>query len=156
MFRYIYTKLYAPYKRLIVRLRSKWYQSVLPGHPKGLRVTGPITVSPPENLFLGSNVVLNEGVYINSRLPVYIGNDVHISPFSQINTGFLKLNNQDRPHGGAPVHIGNNVWIAAGVIINPGVTIHDGAVVGSGAVVTRDLPANTVCAGVPAKPIKTI
>jgi maltose O-acetyltransferase len=49
-----------------------------------------------------------------------------------------------------PIWIGNQVWIGAGAIINPGVTIGDGAVIASGAVVTRDVPADTLVAGVPA------
>lgn len=43
-----------------------------------------------------------------------------------------------------------------GVTINPGVTIGDGAVVGSGSVVTRDVPAHTIAAGVPARTIREI
>lgn len=52
------------------------------------------------------------------------------------------------------VEIGNNVWIGAGVRILPGVRIGDNAVIGAGAVVTKDVEANTVVAGVPAKFIK--
>ena len=47
-------------------------------------------------------------------------------------------------------------WIGAGVIIQPGVTIGKGSIVGSGAVVTKDVPAFTVVAGVPAKELKKI
>jgi acetyltransferase-like isoleucine patch superfamily enzyme len=54
------------------------------------------------------------------------------------------------------VEIGNNVWIGAGTKILPGVHIGDGAVVGAGAVVTKDVEANTVVVGVPAKYVKNI
>jgi acetyltransferase-like isoleucine patch superfamily enzyme len=54
------------------------------------------------------------------------------------------------------VEIGNNVWIGAGARILPGVHIGDNAVVGAGAVVTKNVEANTVVAGVPAKYIKNI
>ena len=54
----------------------------------------------------------------------------------------------------APVKIGNKVWIGAHATVLPGVTVGEGAVIAAGAVVTKDVPANTVVAGVPAKPIK--
>ncbi len=52
----------------------------------------------------------------------------------------------------APVRIGDRVFLGANAVVMMGVTIGDGAVVGAGAVVTRDVPAYTVVAGVPAKP----
>jgi acetyltransferase-like isoleucine patch superfamily enzyme len=54
----------------------------------------------------------------------------------------------------APVVIKKNAWIAIGVIILPGVTIGEGAIVASGSVVNKDVPANTLVGGVPAKVIK--
>lgn len=56
----------------------------------------------------------------------------------------------------APVRIGRNVWIGDGAFISKGVTIGDNAVIGARSVVTRDVPANTVAAGSPAMPLKTL
>lgn len=52
----------------------------------------------------------------------------------------------------APVRIGDRVFIGANAVVMMGVTIGDGAVIGAGAVVTRDVPAYTVVAGIPARP----
>lgn len=56
----------------------------------------------------------------------------------------------------APIHIGKNVWLGANVTVLPGVTIGDGAIIAAGAVVTKDIPANMMAAGVPAKIVQAV
>ena len=56
----------------------------------------------------------------------------------------------------APIRLGKNVWVGSHATILAGVTVGDNAVIAAGAVVARDVPANTVVGGVPAKVIKTI
>jgi maltose O-acetyltransferase len=58
---------------------------------------------------------------------------------------------RDKLEGTAPITLGDNVWLGGGVIVLPGVSIGDNTVVGAGAVVSRDLPANVIAAGVPAR-----
>jgi len=53
----------------------------------------------------------------------------------------------------APITIGENVWLGAGVRVLKGVTIGDSAIIGAGAVVTHDIPSGTRAAGIPARPI---
>jgi maltose O-acetyltransferase len=48
------------------------------------------------------------------------------------------------------------VWLGGGVIVCPGVTIGENTVVGAGSVVTRDLPANVVAVGSPARVVKRL
>ena len=54
----------------------------------------------------------------------------------------------------ADIIIEDDVWIGAGSVITAGVHIGKGCVIGAGSVVTKDMPANWICAGVPCKPIK--
>ena len=58
------------------------------------------------------------------------------------------------PASAEPVRIGQNVLVGANAVILEGVQVGDNAVVAAGAVVTKDVPANTVVAGVPAKVVK--
>lgn len=60
---------------------------------------------------------------------------------------------RQQPRREQDVIIGNDVWLGARVVVTAGVRIGDGCIVGAGAVVTRDLPANTIAAGVPARVI---
>ena len=55
-----------------------------------------------------------------------------------------------------PVTIGNDCWFGANVVVCPGVTVGDNCVIGAGSVVTRDIPANSFAAGVPARVIRPI
>ena len=109
------------------------------------------------NITLGKRVFVNSGCCFQDQGGIEIGDDVLIGQQVVIAT----LNHDLAParRGNmfpAPVKIGNKVWIGAHVTILPGVTVRDGAVVGAGAVVTKDVPANAVVAGVPAKIIKII
>ena len=56
----------------------------------------------------------------------------------------------------APVHIGKNCWIGAGVLIVPGITIGDNVVVGAGSVVTKDIPSNVVAVGNPCRVLREV
>ena len=57
---------------------------------------------------------------------------------------------------GRNIHLGKNVWLGANVTVLPGVTIGDGAIIAAGAVVTKDVPANMIVAGIPAKVIREV
>jgi maltose O-acetyltransferase len=61
---------------------------------------------------------------------------------------------RDKWEAARPIVIGDNVWLGGGVIVCPGVTIGEDTVVGAGAVVTRDLPANVVAVGNPARVVR--
>lgn len=113
----------------------------------------------PENLVIGNNVSIWPMVYIEASGGVKIGNDVSIAHNVTIMSEEHNFEMHDKPIKDqgkkfAPVVIKDNVWIGAQVVILSGVTIESGAIVGAGAVVTRDVPPNSIVAGVPAKVIK--
>ncbi len=97
----------------------------------------------------------NNNAEINCFNHIKIGNDVAISKGVIIrDSDNHEIMNSANPIS-KPIVIGNNVWIGLNVIILKGVTIGDGAIIAAGAVVTKDVPANSVVAGVPASIIKT-
>lgn len=112
-----------------------------------------------KNIRIGSNFTGNYNLTILDIREVTIGDNVMIGPNTLITTVGHPLSPVGRrKHLGIakPVVIGNDVWIGGNVTILPGVRIGNNAVVGAGAVVTKDVPDNTVVAGVPARVIKEI
>jgi len=109
------------------------------------------------NLHMGKNVFINSNVMFTDMGGIYIGDKVLIGPNVTIATVNHKIEpSQRRNLNLESVCIHDNAWIAANVTITPGVVIGENAIVAAGAVVTRNVPANTIVAGVPARIIKTI
>jgi len=128
----------------------------------GKAVDDSVTVFPPfysefgKNLTLGKDIFINIGCRFQDTGGITIGDGCLIGHGSTLTT----LNHSIDPNKRAdmspsPVTIGRRVWLGAGVTVVPGVSIGDGAIVGAGSVVTKDVPANTIVAGVPAKLIRT-
>ena len=129
----------------------------------GQKVDDTVSLFPPiysdfgKNITVGKNVFINSGCCFQDQGGIIIGDGVQIGHqvvFATINHGISPEKRGD--HHFKPVRVGNRVWIGAHATILPGVTIGDGAIVAAGAVVTKDVPANTIVGGVPAKVIKAI
>ena len=111
------------------------------------------------NIFLGKEFYANFDCVMLDVCPIYIGDNCMLAPGVHIYTATHPLDAEERNSGveyGKPVRIGNNVWIGGRAVINPGVTVGDNVVIASGAVVTKDVPANAVVGGNPAKIIKML
>lgn len=111
------------------------------------------------NIELGKNVYMNLGVTILDCAKVKIGDNCMLAPNVQIYTAAHPLDVETRNSGleyALPVTIGKNCWIGGNAIILPGVTIGDNCVIGAGSVVTKDIPANSVAVGNPARIKKTL
>lgn len=107
-------------------------------------------------LIVGNNSRLN-GVHIDARKLVCIGNNVRIAPYTVIlDSDFHDLKDHFSMGPSRPVIIEDDVWLATRSTILKGVTIGRGAVVAAGAVVTKDVPPYCIAAGVPARVIRKL
>ncbi|MFS1526070.1 acyltransferase [Microbulbifer sp. 2304DJ12-6] len=107
---------------------------------------------------IGNYVLISPGVRISAAHSIEIGDACMLAANVYISdSDWHGIYNRTRPFRcTAPVRLGNNVWIGDSATICKGVSIGDHSVVGAGSIVTRDVPANMVVAGNPAKPVKTI
>lgn len=110
-----------------------------------------------KNISIGKRVFINSGCRFQDQGGITIGDDVllgHNVVLATLNHTVEPARRKDMTP--AAIVIGKNVWIGSNTTILPGVTIGDNAIVAAGAVVTKDVPANTVVGGVPAKELKRI
>lgn len=126
--------------------------------PESVTIYPPFFTEHGLNTTFGENVFVNQGCTFMDKGGIRIGNGVMIAPKVSLVTGGHPLPLAERREylSFAPIVIEDDVWIGAAAVITQGVTVGAGAVVAAGAVVTRDVPARTVVAGVPARVIKNI
>ncbi|MCI8665010.1 MAG: acyltransferase [Hungatella sp.] len=109
-------------------------------------------------LFKDANLILGRGSFINSDCKIRCHKKISIGEDCAISHDFTVMDSDAHELDGSrsinAVKIGNHVWIGTRVTILNGVTVGDGAVIAAGSVVTKDIPANVLAAGVPAKVIK--
>lgn len=130
----------------------------------GTKVDESFLLIPPFYTAGGNEIRVGRRVFVNQNCTFYdlggldIADDVMIGPnVSLITTGHPVEPAQRRTAIiGKPIVIEKNVWIAAGATIIGGVTVGENSVVAAGAVVTRDVPANTLVGGNPARVIRSI
>ena len=118
---------------------------------------------PPFYTDFGKNITIGNNVFINAGCKFQDQGGIYIDEGALIGHGVVlaTLNHDIDPEKRqqlhpAPIHIGKRVWIGANATVTAGVTIGDNAVVAAGAVVTKDVPANAIVGGVPAKLIRMI
>lgn len=163
----IFTILFYPKARIVrlpVYIRGK------KGIIGGLRLTTGINlridiIGKKSSLYIGNDVQINDYVHIGVAHRVTIGDNTLIASkvfISDHNHGSYNGEDQSSPYEkpisrilkSREVKIGKNVWIGEFVSILPGVTIGDGVIIGAMSVVTKDIPANSIVIGSPAKVIK--
>ncbi len=129
----------------------------------GSKIDESTTVFAPFHTNFGQHIKFGKNVFVNHACSfldmggITIEDNVQIGPRVNITTENhpidpLKRKDLDLK----PVVIKRNAWIGAGATILPGVTVGENSIVAAGAVVNKDVPANTIVGGVPAKVIKMI
>ncbi|MDE5655277.1 MAG: sugar O-acetyltransferase [Clostridia bacterium] len=123
-------------------------------------------IEPPfHSNFGGKHCHFGNDVYANFNLTmvddthIYVGDNTMFGPNVVLATAGHPILPMLREQGyqfNAPIHIGKNCWLGAGVIVLPGITIGDNTVIGAGSVVTKDIPSNSVAVGNPCKVLRGI
>ena len=124
-----------------------------------------VDIRPPLRVDYGYNISIGAGSWANYGLtvldvaPVVIGADVLIGPNCSLYTAIHPTEPGPRRakwESAAPITLEDNVWLGGSVVVCPGVTIGENSIIGAGAVVTRDIPANCIAVGNPARVIKDL
>jgi acetyltransferase-like isoleucine patch superfamily enzyme len=125
--------------------------------PESFGMFPPFYTDCGKNTHVGERVFINMGCKFQDQGGIFIDDDALIGH----NATLCTLNHIPDPAQRAgmiakPIHIGKRVWLGANVTVLQGVTIGDNAIVAAGAVVSKDVPANAIVGGVPAKVIKIL
>jgi len=124
---------------------------------KSVDVFTPLYINYGKNTKIGKNVFINFDCVFLDLGGITIEDNVLIAPKVSLLSEGHPINPSERQSlVPGQIHIKKNAWIGAGATILPGVTIGENAVVAAGAVVSKDVPANTIVGGIPAKHIKSI
>ncbi len=140
-------------------LRDRLLSELLGPIGQGTEIRPPFYVDYGSHITIGARCFANFGLVALDVAPITIGDDVQIGPNVQLLTPTHPVEPELRRQqweAAKPIEIGDNAWLGGGAIVLPGVTIGGNTVVGAGAVVTRDLPANVVAAGNPARVVRVL
>lgn len=126
---------------------------------EGAYVKPPLFVDYGENISIGARTFINFNLTALDVAAITIGEDCQIGPNVQLLTPLHPIApgpRRDKLEAAKPIVIGDNVWLGGGVIVCPGVSIGENSVIGAGSVVAKDIPANAVAVGSPARVIRRI
>ena len=141
----------------IDQIRNKLSDIILSTMDDSTTVFAPFYTNFGRFIKLGKNVFINHACSFLDLGGITIEDHVLIGPRVNLITENHPLDPADRRALICkPIVIKRNAWVGAGATVLPGVTVGENAVVAAGAVVAKDVSANTVVGGVPARIIKTI
>jgi len=152
-----------PHSRLFFGFNTirLWYVSkvlkIIP-FDKNSKFENNVYISDARNLKIGKHVRINEYSFFQGKIT--IGDYVLIAPYVSIYTNTHTHEDGPVPFIKQPINpakeviLGDNVWLGRNVVVLPGITIGSGSIVGANSVVTKDIEANSIVGGVPAKIIR--
>jgi acetyltransferase-like isoleucine patch superfamily enzyme len=106
---------------------------------------------------IGDYSLICPGVRISSACGITVGHSVMLASRVYLtDSDWHDVYDRTAAGRGAPIAIGDNVWIGDSAIVCKGVAIGDNSIVGAGAVVVDDVPPNVVAAGNPARVVKKL
>lgn len=155
-------------KQLCARLQTmtfthedyrKVIEELIPGIPASSIVNPPFHCDHGHGIRLGENVFINYNATMLDGGLITIGDNCQIGPNCQLVTPNHPIDYLERRkpiERCLPITIGNDCWLGAGVIVCPGVTIGDRCIIGAGSVVVKDIPADSMAVGNPARVIKKL
>ena len=123
-------------------------------------------IEPPFHAnWAGRHVHFGKNIYANFNLTLVDDTHIYVGDYTMFGPGVIiataghpilpELREKVYQYN-APVHIGRNCWIGAGVIVVPGITIGDNTVIGAGSIVTKDIPSNVIAVGNPCRVLREI
>ena len=155
-------------KKGLLEINKKWVKADPFSTLLVLREGAAIHVNGFFSVYSGARIYVNEFATL-SLGSGYINTELHLSCFERIEIGYdvaisenVTIRDSDnheildgKHQPTQPIKIGNHVWIGANVTVLKGVTIGDGAIIAAGSLVNKDIPANCLAGGVPAKILKS-
>jgi acetyltransferase-like isoleucine patch superfamily enzyme len=122
-------------------------------------VRGGLRVQDEFNFVIHDDVFINSGCCLDGSAQIEIGSRTHLGYEVTLITVGHEIGAPEQragAHTPAPISIGAGCWVGARSVILPGVSLGPGCVVAAGSVVTRDVDGDTVVAGMPARPVRSL
>lgn len=137
----------------VYQIRAWFLRQFVKKMGKNVYVGRNVKIYHPSGISIGDNVVINEGVLLDGRQELYIGNNVDIAREASIWTLQHDYNDDYHKTIGGMVCVKDYCWICFRAIILPNVILESGAVIAAGALVNKNVPSFKVYGGIPAHEI---
>ncbi|SHI14351.1 sugar O-acetyltransferase [Ferrimonas marina] len=135
------------------------FRALLGAVGEGSLIRTPFSCEFGQTISIGRNTFLNTGVVMLDGAPISLGDNVMVGPSVQFYSASHSLNHLERRQWQTicqPIRVENDAWIGGNAVINQGVTIGARAIVAANSVVNRDVPADCLVGGAPARVLKRL